>query len=285
MKKLTNLPHPGNNGLWLADNQSHDLSNELWLVRTRRTVLDGDFWLSASPRQTTDSSYSTTKTEKEKLWNSMIRIRGRGNGLGPWLADNQSHDLNNELWLVGVTMLYDTEWNCWDSTRMEFIFMDNTMELERQREVESRQLQIEWVERLERGRVPLELKPKGEKNRWPLLVKTDRPLCPRCRTAVHDNLHFLCECPVLYNLRNQYLGGHVITINHLGKLAPAALLKFIDASGIFDWLYSRFRLCQTLDLVVVVFSVIFPIILYFISVYLFSIFLFVSTVAFLLRYM
>ena len=76
-------------------------------------------------------------------------------------------------------------------------------------------------------------------NRAPLAVylfkinKTDTELCPRCGIEPEDNVHFLCHCPSLIDIRCTYFGFPVISIPDLSKIRILKILSFINASNIF----------------------------------------------------
>ena len=77
-------------------------------------------------------------------------------------------------------------------------------------------------------------------NRAPLqaflyrINKSSSDLCPRCQIEPEDNVHFLCHCPLLINIRNYHFGFPVINIDSLSRINPFKVLSFIKSSKIFD---------------------------------------------------
>ena len=77
-------------------------------------------------------------------------------------------------------------------------------------------------------------------NRAPLqaflhrINKSSSDLCPRCQIEPEDNVHFLCHCPLLLNIRNSHFGFPVINIDILSRSSPFKILSFIKSSNIFD---------------------------------------------------
>ena len=76
-------------------------------------------------------------------------------------------------------------------------------------------------------------------NRAPLAAylykinKKDTELCPRCNIEPEDNVHFLCHCPLFFNIRSSMFGFPVISISDLFKIRILKILSFINASNIF----------------------------------------------------
>ena len=77
-------------------------------------------------------------------------------------------------------------------------------------------------------------------NRAPLAAylfkinKVDSDLCPRCQIEPEDNVHFLCHCPSLFNLRSKSFGFPVVSIQDLFQIKTFKLLSFINNSNIFE---------------------------------------------------
>ena len=63
---------------------------------------------------------------------------------------------------------------------------------------------------------------------------TSSDLCPRCQIEPEDNVHFLCHCPLLINIRNSHFGFPVINVDILSKINPFKILSFIKSSKIFN---------------------------------------------------
>ena len=106
----------GNTGPRLADNQSRDLNNEFWLVVIMSKIrFSCNHILSkwGYPNiygSGTLTHLTHTHIPRVKCWAVwyLVRVRSpqsfvgtnRTGNAGPWLADNQSRDLNNKFWLA-----------------------------------------------------------------------------------------------------------------------------------------------------------------------------------------
>lgn len=60
-------------------------------------------------------------------------------------------------------------------------------------------------------------------------LNVDSILCRKCGVSVETGMHILCECPVFWYARAEFLGGHVVPLKTIANVPLINVLKFVKA--------------------------------------------------------